>query len=315
MCFRDKISVKNLKTGYSVGVSAYNEEKNLGQLLDFLLTENIPEILVYNDGSTDNTKKILEDYEEIPGLKIFNSSHNRGFSYGFNWILQNAIHNIVVNVDADTIPQRNAISHLVEPLAHPNVGASCGTHIMSRNGRNIVDRLNSRIYRAKYCLDKYNNKQGIFTHLNGLLLAFKKNCIAGETFDNTNIDVYLGYTIYKKGYTVLFVEHAKSFFYPPSTVRDYIHSRNRVIMGHYVLAYDYKIHDYLYHEAPFPTYFKEILRAQPVTILNLLSLTFGAIVDIYFRLYWFHKVKTKPKTFNTVKWKYLASTKEAVVYA
>jgi glycosyltransferase involved in cell wall biosynthesis len=51
----------------SVGVTAYNEEANIGRLLDALLAQHlraveISEIIVVASGCTDNTIPIVESY-------------------------------------------------------------------------------------------------------------------------------------------------------------------------------------------------------------------------------------------------------------
>ena len=49
----------------SIGIMAYNEEKNIGNLLKTLLKQNlsfVKEIIVVNSGSTDKTAKIVKKF-------------------------------------------------------------------------------------------------------------------------------------------------------------------------------------------------------------------------------------------------------------
>ncbi|MFH1745266.1 MAG: dolichyl-phosphate beta-glucosyltransferase, partial [bacterium] len=68
----------------SVIVPVYNEEKNLAnsihEFTEFLRTKKYTwEIIIVNDGSTDNTEKIVEDLKRsIPNLRFINNKTNRG---------------------------------------------------------------------------------------------------------------------------------------------------------------------------------------------------------------------------------------------
>ena len=50
----------------SVIVPAYNAEKTIRQSLDSILaqTRHVDELIVINDGSTDGTEKILQEYRD-----------------------------------------------------------------------------------------------------------------------------------------------------------------------------------------------------------------------------------------------------------
>ena len=60
---------------FSIIIPVYNEEDNISKLIDeikiSLKTEHFYEVIIINDGSYDNTKKILNHINE-DNLKIFN---------------------------------------------------------------------------------------------------------------------------------------------------------------------------------------------------------------------------------------------------
>ncbi len=61
---------------YSVVLPAYNEERHISQNLNVLLSiPEIDEIIVVNDGSTDNTKQIVGEFELI---KVIHNKQNLG---------------------------------------------------------------------------------------------------------------------------------------------------------------------------------------------------------------------------------------------
>ncbi|MDQ0359803.1 glycosyltransferase family 2 protein [Breznakia pachnodae] len=76
-----------MKDIISVVIPAYNREKQIGRCLDSLLSQSYEhmEIIVVNDGSTDNTKQILDDYQkQYPDKLIAIHTENRGVSEARN---------------------------------------------------------------------------------------------------------------------------------------------------------------------------------------------------------------------------------------
>ncbi len=76
-------------------IPAYNCEKFIKQCIDSLSIAD--EIIVINDGSTDNTYNILKDY---PNIKLININ-NHGVSYARNLGIRTATGEYIMFVDAD----------------------------------------------------------------------------------------------------------------------------------------------------------------------------------------------------------------------
>lgn len=91
-------------TDISVIVPAYNSEQYLKNCLDSLVnqTKKEIEIIAVNDGSTDNTLKILKDYEKMyPTLIKVISQNNQGLSTTRNVGIKHAVGKYVAFVDSD----------------------------------------------------------------------------------------------------------------------------------------------------------------------------------------------------------------------
>lgn len=87
----------------SVIVAAYNVEKYIEKCINSLVNQTYKnlEILVVNDGSTDNTKEIIEKYEKkYKNLKLLNKE-NGGLSSARNFGLKNTKKKYVTFVDGD----------------------------------------------------------------------------------------------------------------------------------------------------------------------------------------------------------------------
>ncbi|MEI8085436.1 MAG: glycosyltransferase family 2 protein [Paludibacter sp.] len=92
----------------SILIPARNEEKNIGKLLDDLLTFDYPhfEIIVYNDNSTDNTGNIVQEYcSNNQSIKLLNGKEPDvgwlGKNYACHQLSVQAKGEILLFMDAD----------------------------------------------------------------------------------------------------------------------------------------------------------------------------------------------------------------------
>jgi len=85
----------------SIVIPAYNEEDGIRSTLDKLLLVNQKrgwEIIVVNDGSTDNTRDIIEN---IKGINVINHPYNRGYGSALKTGIRKAKGDLVVFFDGD----------------------------------------------------------------------------------------------------------------------------------------------------------------------------------------------------------------------
>jgi glycosyltransferase involved in cell wall biosynthesis len=91
----------------SIVTTAYNEENILEETIlewDSWLNQNKLnyEIIVYNDGSIDNTLKILKKLNSsLKSFSYINGSNNRGYGYGMKKAIEKASGDYIVTIDAD----------------------------------------------------------------------------------------------------------------------------------------------------------------------------------------------------------------------
>lgn len=108
--FKVKIKMdKNLTI--SVVIPAYNEEENIGRLLDALQRQTrIPdEVIVVDDGSNDGTVEIVSTYSS--GVTLIEGPHE-GVNAARHKGTLKARSDIVVQTDADCIPPRDWIEKI-----------------------------------------------------------------------------------------------------------------------------------------------------------------------------------------------------------
>lgn len=97
-------------------ICVYNEAARIRNVLDVVVGHPLlDEIIVVNDGSTDETVKVLSSY---PAIRLVSYMPNRGKAYALSQGIRASRNELVIMVDADLagLTQEN-ITALVEPVA------------------------------------------------------------------------------------------------------------------------------------------------------------------------------------------------------
>ncbi|MGV4462934.1 glycosyltransferase family 2 protein [Ornithobacterium rhinotracheale] len=102
----------------SIIIPIYNAERYLKKCLDSVLAQSYQdfEVILVNDGSSDNSEQILEDYcKEYEQLKVF-SQKNSGVSEARNLGIRKAKGEYIVFIDSDDYVLPNYIECLVKDM-------------------------------------------------------------------------------------------------------------------------------------------------------------------------------------------------------
>ncbi|NLJ41186.1 MAG: glycosyltransferase family 2 protein [Clostridiales bacterium] len=115
-------------------IPAYNEEKNIGTVLSILTAiEEITEIIVINDGSTDSTSHIARSH----GVKVVDLERNQGKSIA---MYQGIIHTkapIILFLDADLIGLTSQhVNNMIYPIINGYAEMTLG---IFNSGRSLTD--------------------------------------------------------------------------------------------------------------------------------------------------------------------------------
>lgn len=90
----------------SVVIPAYNASKDLKRCLDSIPDHKfIKEVIVYNDGSTDDTLKIMKQWEKDNkdrfNINLIDGKENRGVGYAFNRLIDANTSDYILRMDSD----------------------------------------------------------------------------------------------------------------------------------------------------------------------------------------------------------------------
>ena len=215
----------------SIGVMAYNEERNIGNLLRALCaqdleTVSIGEVVVVASGCTDNTECVVEDEMACDArVRMLVQEKREGKMSAINLFLHHARYNVVVVINADVLPNESCIETLVSPFVDPQVGISGGRPVPV----NTMDTLPGF---AAHILWNMHHEISLTEPKMGELIAYRNFPeieISPDTVDDEGIIEEL---VARKGMRQVYVPQAVVYLRGPTTVRDCIKRRRNIYAGH-----------------------------------------------------------------------------------
>src|SRR6516162_7119763 len=111
----------------ALGIMAYNEERNIGRLLDSVLaqtaSDRIAQIVVVAAGCTDRTCEIVRAYASRDSrLSLIAEPARHGKVSAINQFLFNATQEILMVSSADLVYDPHAVERLLAPFDDPDIG-------------------------------------------------------------------------------------------------------------------------------------------------------------------------------------------------
>jgi biofilm PGA synthesis N-glycosyltransferase PgaC len=225
----------------SVGITAYNEEANIGRLLQAIIDQRlyeveISEILVVASGCTDRTEEIVRAYmEKEPRIRLCVQEKREGKTSAINVFLGQAKEKICVLESGDTLPREDTIENMVRMFRDPAVGMTGAQKVAVNTPDHVVGVLSHLRLKMEHqlCLE--------IPRL-GELIAFRK------VFDQIPPDVamdeaFVEALIIRRGMQVRYAPDAVVYNMGPETVGDFVTQRRRNYAGHLYLRdkYGYRV--------------------------------------------------------------------------
>ena len=129
----------------SVIIPTFNREKYIGRCIRSLVSQSLDvdkfEIIIIDDGSTDDTKKILNAFKE--DIKILKNDKNLGLPASLNKGIKGSRGKYIVRVDSDDYVNRDflKILHLFVANNEDFSAAACDYYLVDDN-ENFVEKVN-----------------------------------------------------------------------------------------------------------------------------------------------------------------------------
>lgn len=222
---------KKNKVKVSIIVPVYNAERYIKRLLDSILNQTMPnyEIILVNDGSTDASESILEEYAKKDKRIVLVNVQNGGVSKARNIGLSKTTGEYVTFIDADDYIEND----LIETLYEKAIQTNCDIVI---TGYYIVSQKN-KIRMFDNCEEKLSNDMAMEELIRNRKIGmsvwaklFKRNIISSLKFDEN----------YKNYEDRLFVfeaiRNSQNVLIIPNTLYNYCMNRDSVTHSDFNLS-------------------------------------------------------------------------------
>ncbi|GEN50741.1 glycosyltransferase [Alkalibacterium pelagium] len=240
--FRQKIKSEQLVFEESdlpfvtVLIAAYNEEEVIDKTMQSILNSSYPhfEIIIVDDGSTDQTASIVERAaERHPKIQLIRKP-NGGKASALNLGIEQATADYIVTLDADTVIAEDTIALIIRPFCDPNVGAVSG-NVKIGNCKNILTWWQHIEYVTGYNLEKRAlDELDSITVVPGAIGAWRKSALeAVGLFEEDTLaeDTDVTMKLLRRGYKIRSEVKAIAYTEAPEDLKSFIKQRYRWTFG------------------------------------------------------------------------------------
>lgn len=221
-------------------IAAFNETAVIARCLAAVCHSRyagLTEIIVIDDGSTDDTAGIVEAAAVQDERIRLIRQPNRGKPSALNRAFVEAEGEVVVTLDADTLLTPNTISHLVWRFVDDSggrLGAVAGM-VKVGNTRNLLTRWQALEYLMQIGVDRRaQDVLHAIVVVPGACAAWRRDAVlsvGGYSSQTLAEDCDLALQLQARGYRVVQSDRAESFTEAPETFRDLSRQRFRWTFG------------------------------------------------------------------------------------
>ena len=245
-----KTKTRKLKKHPSVSivVPAYNEEKNIKTTLTSLTTLDYPrnklEIIVVNDGSTDNTKNLVKEFiarHKGYDIKLINKK-NKGKGAALNDGLAMSKGEFFICLDADSIVTKDALEKILPHFTDDNIAVVLPLLKVDKP-KNLWQRMQWLEYIVNMFYKKLMSRLNCVHVAPGHFSVYRKDIlkkIGGFDEDNITEDLEISLRLQSKNYRIIQLLEAEVFTIAPKTFKELYKQRNRWYKGSIINAFRYR---------------------------------------------------------------------------
>jgi len=218
-------------------IPARNEAHTIRRTLESALALHWPEleIIVINDGSTDQTGVVLEDFTDNPQVAVITHETPRGKSLSLNEGFSVARSEVVMILDADAAPQKNVLDRMVPYLLHaPDVAGVTGNPRVAN-----VDTLLAKLQAIEFTstvstLRRGQSVWGRVNTISGIMAVLRRDTVielGGFSPVQPTEDIELTWRLHLAGYRCIYEPAAQVAMEVPEKISQLWAQRTRWSTG------------------------------------------------------------------------------------
>ncbi len=223
---------------FSILVPCHNEESQIDETVSYLLELDYPhyEIILIDDGSTDNTasflRELCEKHGKIRGVFL---KENRGKAAALNAGCIVAKGDLILSLDADALVEKNILRWMAWHFyRYPRVGAVTGNpRVLNRT--TLLGKIQTGEYATIIGLIKRAQRiLGKVLTVSGVIAAFRKQALLAAGLWDTDMfteDIDMTWKLERNFWDVRYEPRAVCWIFVPETLRGLWRQRLRWAQG------------------------------------------------------------------------------------
>jgi len=226
-------------------VPCWNEETTVAHTLDSILALDYPKdkltVVAVNDGSTDGTANVLQDYAERFGITVY-TKENGGKHTALNLGISRAQSEIVGCLDADSTVAPNALREIIKYFDDPEAMAVTPS-IQAWQPRTLLQRIQEAEYDMSIFLQKTLSMLGALTVTPGPFSFFRTRVfkeLGPYRHAHSTEDMEYAMRMQKARYKIVNAHTAYVYTNTPKTFKGLYRQRRRWTYGFLANARDYR---------------------------------------------------------------------------
>ncbi|MFC1959479.1 glycosyltransferase family 2 protein [Chloroflexota bacterium] len=216
-------------------IPVHNEADVIRRKLENTLTIEYPvdrwQVLVVDDGSSDETTAIVAEYEE-QGVTLLRQPVRSGKMNAVNAGLAAASGDIVILSDASPSYDVHAIKLLVQHFSDPQIGVVVGT-LAVWDAENAVAKSAGLYWKYEAALRRWESQTGSTVAVHGNMFALRREQYQPLQTGTINDEFSIAMEMMRQGYRVIYEPAALSYDDASATMGDEFNRRVRINAGRY----------------------------------------------------------------------------------
>jgi len=207
----------------------------LRNLMQLNYPQNLAEIVLVSDGSTDGTSQILSEYGQNPQVRVVIQSHSAGKAAGLNDAIQVARGEIVVFTDARQRIEPDALGLLLQNFSDPVVGCASGELMLGDPDAGEAAKGIGLYWRIEKKIRELESASASVVGATGALYAVRRNLLVEVPPETILDDVYIPMQVARQGSRVVFDDRARAWDLPDLGSGREFARKVRTLTGNYQL--------------------------------------------------------------------------------